>query len=334
MTEAKHVTPIFLISLPRSGSTLLQKMLGVSPKISTVAEPWILLPLGKMLERHGIVADYWQETCYKALTDLIAELPGGRVEFLELVAGFVRTLYSRIGGRPEAIYFLDKTPRYYLIVPFLSEAFPDAKFLFLFRNPIEVLTSILKTWHGDRLSLKLRSSYVDLVRGPRLMAEGMRLLGERALCVNYARLVSNPEAVVYSICQFLRVAFERQMITDYRKVVFSGGMGDHAGVTRYDGVSLESIDKWKLSLGNTYRKWYATRYVRFLGPDVLAAFELDRDELLREISSLKVPFKGAMSDAVGYGMFTAVRLLSRLLIHMRPAEILKILKERPILPYG
>lgn len=334
MREAKNVTPIFLISLPRSGSTLLQKMLAVSQKISTVAEPWILLPLGKMIERHGIVADYWQETCYKAVTALIAEVPGGRAEFLELIAGFVRTLYSRIAGRPEAIYFLDKTPRYYLIIPFLAEAFPDAKFIFLLRNPLDVSTSILKTWHADRLRPKLRSSYVDLVRGPRLMVEGMRLLGARALCVNYTRLVSNPDAVVDSICQFLCVPFERRMITDYRKIVFSGSMGDHVGVTRYEGVSQKSIDNWKLSLGNTYRKWYAKRYVRFLGPDVLAAFELDRDELLREISSARVPFKGALSDALGYGMFTAVRLLSILVVHMRPAEILKILKERPLLPYG
>ena len=42
MTE---VAPVFLLSLPRSGSTLLQRLLAVSPEVATAPEPWFLLPL-------------------------------------------------------------------------------------------------------------------------------------------------------------------------------------------------------------------------------------------------------------------------------------------------
>ena len=49
--EGKKI--IFLISLPRSGSTLLQKMLTVSPEIYSVAEPWLMLPLAFMLKKEG-----------------------------------------------------------------------------------------------------------------------------------------------------------------------------------------------------------------------------------------------------------------------------------------
>lgn len=41
----KTIVPIFIISLPRSGSTLLQNILSNNSEISTTSEPWILIPL-------------------------------------------------------------------------------------------------------------------------------------------------------------------------------------------------------------------------------------------------------------------------------------------------
>jgi len=323
--------PVFVLSLPRSGSTLLQKMLAVSPQVATVAEPWICLPLAAMLEPHAIVAEYWHENCAQALEDLFQELPGGRGEYARRAADFVRGIYGSVAGDSGATVFVDKTPRYYLIVPFLAEAFPDARFVFLFRNPLEVLASILKAWHKDRIGPLLKGNYVDLVRGPGLLAEAQRMLGDRALSIHYSRLVADPEAEVKRTCAYLDIPFEPAMLTDYRQVEFKGRMGDPEGARSYDGVSTDSLAKWKRGLGNFYRKAYARRYVRFLGPDTLAAFGLEEGALLAEIDAIPTTYRGAVRDAAGHALLTAVRWLNH---HTTGTWWSRRGRRRPWLPYG
>ena len=41
--------PIFLLSLPRSGSTLLHRMLASHPQVATLPEPWVPMPLFEKL---------------------------------------------------------------------------------------------------------------------------------------------------------------------------------------------------------------------------------------------------------------------------------------------
>ena len=325
------LTPIFLISLPRSGSTLLQKMLAVSPEVATTAEPWICLPLATMLDRTAVAAEYGHDICAQAIEDLAAELPGGEAEFRNLAAEFVMSIYRRIAEKSGARLFLDKTPRYYFIVPFLAEAFPEAKFVFLYRHPLEVFSSILKTWHRDRISYRLLGNYVDLMRGPHLMAAGARLLGERALCLDYARLVEAPNAVMPELCDYLGIPFSVNMLSDYREVEMAGRMGDPTGVKSYDNVSRDSLAKWKQGISNVYRKWYAKRYVRYLGNETLQAFGLSVAQLLSEIDNIPTTMHGALRDAVGHGHMSMWRLLNYLSVgldkHSRK-------RARPYLPYG
>lgn len=325
------VREAFLISLPRSGSTLLQKMLAVSPQVCTVAEPWLMLPLAAMTERSMLAAEYWHETCHQALADLAAELPGGRDEFDALTADFARRVYGRIAEGRQADLFLDKTPRYYMIVPFLARAFPDARFVFLFRDPVEVLSSILRTWHKDRFGPTLLGNYVDIARGPRDMVEGFRLLGDRALGVQYSRLVSNPETVLREVCAFLDLGFQDEMVTNYRDVTFSGRMGDPTGVREYGGVSTDSLAKWKRFIRNPVRKRYVRRYLRDMGPEVLSAFGLDMHEVLREVSTVPTSLKGSVSDWVGLRRLR--RALRDNLRRLGPRGIRRYRKSPPV-PYG
>ena len=68
--------PLFLLCLPRSGSTLVQRVLASHAEIATVSEPWLLLPLLYSIREHGIRAEYWHQTAAQAIADFIEELPG------------------------------------------------------------------------------------------------------------------------------------------------------------------------------------------------------------------------------------------------------------------
>jgi hypothetical protein len=324
-------TPVFLISLPRSGSTLLQKMFTVSPRVASVAEPWFLLPLAYMLHRDGAATEYGHRTCVDAVTDLAASLPGGEADFEARIAAFARGVYADLAGDPGCTWFLDKTPRYYLIVPFLARVFPDARFIFLYRNPLEVLASVLRTWHNDRFGTRLTGSHVDLVEGPRHMAADVAALGERAVTVHYERLVTEPEAVLTALCKHLDIPFDPAMVSGYRQVEFAGSMGDPTGVGTYQGVSTESLARWKGFVRNHVRRAYARRYLDGLGDEVLGAFGLDRKALRAEVAATRVSWRGDLRDAVGLALATLSRLFDG--PHFRRVRHERSLGRR-IIPYG
>ena len=105
---------LFLFSLPRSGSTVLQRLLAAHTKISTVSEPWLLLPFSYALKSNGLFSEYDHGTCYKAISDFVQHLPNKEYDYNQALSDFVYTLYKKTGD-PEASYFLDKTPQLSLI---------------------------------------------------------------------------------------------------------------------------------------------------------------------------------------------------------------------------
>ena len=67
---SENISPIFLYSLPRSGSTLLQRMLADNPVIATASEPWFLLPIVYSTKSSGVYAEYSHFCVPIALEDL------------------------------------------------------------------------------------------------------------------------------------------------------------------------------------------------------------------------------------------------------------------------
>lgn len=286
--------PVFLISLPRSGSTLLQKMLTVGSEIHSVSEPWLMLPLAFMLREKDMLATYSHKTASCAIEDFIANLPHGQKDFNEALEDFSISLYNRLQPPEGTKYFLDKTPRYYLIVPFLAEVFPTAKFIFVFRNPLEVLSSILTTWMNNRLKINLH--YIDLFHGPHALSSGYDALKNRSVAVNYGDLVTSPEVELRRICAYLQIPFDPAMIAEYRNIEFSGRMGDQKGVKEFHSISTASLEKWKRILNTHYRKWFAKRYVRSLGDKTLMNFGTSVKELTHAIDCVHAGSNGNLRD--------------------------------------
>ena len=110
------IKPIFIFSLPRSGSTLLQKILASHPGISTVAEPWLLLPFVYANKKEGIITEYDEGICHRAFEDFIGNLPNKDNDYYKELGNFALKLYEKQVDK-NAVYFLDKTPRYYYIIP-------------------------------------------------------------------------------------------------------------------------------------------------------------------------------------------------------------------------
>ena len=115
--------------------------------------------------------------------DFCAELPGGERDYLDAVARFAGDLYSRVA--PDAEYFLDKTPRYHLIVDRLLDAFGDqARFVFLWRNPLAVAASYLDSWGHGRWNLHYFAN--DLYDGVAKLADAYAAHRGSSVVVRYS----------------------------------------------------------------------------------------------------------------------------------------------------
>lgn len=298
---------IFLMSLPRSGSTLLQRMLATLPEIHTVSEPWLLLPLSSTLQNKHTLAMYNHEFASNAIEDFIQTLPNKHRDFYEAIEKFILSLYFNASFKDSAKYFLDKTPRYYMIVKFLSDVFPSAKFIFLFRNPLEVLASILFAQLKNRFLIN--PHYVDLFYGPQALVEGYHKTKDRSIKINYHDLVNSPDSELERICSFLHIPYDASMSKKFVNIIFKGRLGDQTGIKEYNSISTAPSDKWKTVLNTNYRKKFAKKYIKKMGDPILSVFGASTAELLKEIDKIQNIRSGSIIDFYFHTISTLKRLV-------------------------
>src|SRR5204863_2885793 len=142
---ARFERPIFIVSPPRSGSTLLFETLAQSPDLWTIGS-----------ESHGVFESIPAfQPARRGWTSNRLTADDVRPALVErLIDGFFLRLRDRSGNRPAAgaehLRLLEKTPKNALRVPFLAEAFPDALFVYLYRNPRETISSMLDAWRSGK----------------------------------------------------------------------------------------------------------------------------------------------------------------------------------------
>jgi Sulfotransferase family len=275
---------IFLFSQPRSGSTMLQQMLGRHPAIHTLSEPWILLPPFLALRPDGYGSDgYWggdirARVLKKALSGFIQCLPDGEQIYCESVRLMCGHLYASALKSSDKRFFLDKTPLYYHIIPEIHRTFPKAKHVFLWRNPLAVLNSIIDVWTaGD--PTYLRHFKGDLVDAPRRLREGIESLAGNCLPIHFEELVSDPTRELRRVCQYLEIDFVPEMIEYGRGPLTRFAMGDPVTVYQRSRPDVSHADRWRERLRNP-QTWRLTRdYLRMLGSDTVEGMGYSFSEL-------------------------------------------------------
>lgn len=286
--------PIFLLSLPRAGSTLLQRMLAAHPEIAATAEPWLLLPLLYAMVPYGAEAIYGHEAAARAYSDFFKELPNGVCDYREAVRYMTETLYGK-ACKSDAKYFLDKTPRYAMIARQIVKTFPDAKYIFLWRNPLGMLASWITTFGNGRWTpVRVRHDYY---RGlPELIA-AYKSIRDRAIAVRYEDVVTKPQECLSQICEYLGVKCARSMLEGFGAVSFKGSFGDPKR-DQYQRIQSASVSKWRSVLCNLYRKRGGRQYLEFLGEERLAVMGYSLDSLKQELASIPTRVCGVGTDVL------------------------------------
>lgn len=121
---------VFLVGFPRSGTTLLEKMLACHPDISTLEEVDHLSAAAG-----GLLAD---DSALHALVNLSPARAGALRE------AYWRSVESSVGGSLSGRILVDKLPLHTIGLPLIARLFPDAKILFGLRDPRDVVLSCFR----------------------------------------------------------------------------------------------------------------------------------------------------------------------------------------------
>jgi tetratricopeptide (TPR) repeat protein len=242
----------FLLSLPRSGSTLLQRMLASHPDMHSTPEPWIMLPLASMLGGSLFADNYEMDLAQQAIARFINNFDEGEKVLHRTIRRVADDLYKRILHGSGKSRFLDKTPRYFRIAEALATLYPGARFIILTRHPGAIASSMLKTWCDDDLDVMCNSViYRDLVEGPAMLVRAKEQLGSRAISVSYEQLIGDTETTMRSICSHLGLGWSKSVLSYDNNEWPKNGFGDNTHIVDHQCAVNNYQDLWRSHLSTS-----------------------------------------------------------------------------------
>lgn len=274
--------PVFIVAAPRSCSTLL---------FQTLAQAEALWSLGD--ESHRLFESYPKLSPLRGVVDsnrltaelldskLAASIPAqflaqirdraGRPWQASTVGGMAPSHMSMAGGTPR-VRLLEKTPKNALRISFLDALFPDALFIYLVRDPLPNLASIIEAWHAGSFvtyrrfptvhgpwSLLLPPGWQRYTAKPleeiaafqwssthALVMEDLAALpASRWTAVNADELIADPAGTVARLCAFMDVPLDAD---------FAARLREPLPLSRYT-VSTPDAGKWRRHAPQLARVW-------------------------------------------------------------------------------
>lgn len=203
-SETKLKT-VFIIALPRSGTSWLQGMLATLPEIATVRETHLVDGYLKNL------VNSWQKEQQQLAPDGLKAILT-EAEFYDCVKGFSdRILEKILQFNPSAEIILEKTPDNLNFVDLLRRLYPEAYFIHLIRDPRAVVASHLALKKEQWGWVRSEQNHVDIaqkwVRGMAKRDCAATLLQSRFLEVRYENLKLNQDTVLKKITDFLQLNY-------------------------------------------------------------------------------------------------------------------------------
>jgi hypothetical protein len=266
------VKVVFIFSLPRSGSTLLQRMLDTSSDVATTPETWLMLPtLGARVE--GMVYAKYSAKHGKIAIDEFIEKYIGEERYQEAVRDFYLNIFSMAGKGCR--YFVEKTPRNLFFAKEIIDIFEGhAKSIFLIRNPMAIASSMISTWGGGVWNI---ASYEqDFFECLDLIFNAYN--PDCHLLIKYENLTADPKGTQVLLETYLDLGVSALNSNAIQKI--TGRMGDPTGQYKFNGIKNDG-ERWKLGI-NTYTKMIMykrllkrlgrERFAR-LGYDYIATYE-------------------------------------------------------------
>jgi hypothetical protein len=288
---------IFLIGAPRSGTTLLARMLSSHSQVYGRAEPHLITPIAH-LGYFGNVqkAPFDPFNAEQAIKEIVAEIPRGEAGYLDALRAYTDALYAQMMELAPAgkTYFLDKTPAYGLVLPFLTKLYPKAHYVVLTRHPLAVLSSYAESFFDGDYEVAINHNPI-LQRYVPALAKMVRERPVPLVWVKYEELVKEPETHFRRVCEHIGIPFEEKAIAYGESGEAFKGLGDPTGVHKHARPVTSSVSKWAAEIAsNPQVLALVSQVLAELDPDDLETLGYPREKIVAQLEAAKgapVPVK-------------------------------------------
>ena len=200
--DSSERVPIFIVGMPRTGTTVMERILSNHSQIATAGE----------------LNDFGGALCWVADTFMGDSMNVASVEKLGNIdfSHVGRRYLQRTRGRSaDSRYLIDKNPMNFFNAGYIAKALPQAKIIWLDRGPMDACLSNLKelfTGEAYGYSYELRELADHYVRFKRLAEHWQDVLPGRIHRVPYETLVADPLRISEQVMAFCGVPFEPECI--------------------------------------------------------------------------------------------------------------------------
>jgi tetratricopeptide (TPR) repeat protein len=231
-TQPAERHPIFILGLPRSGTTLVDRIVSSHSRVDSLGEH-STLPLALM----KMGGQTFGESTDKL--DLIGR--SADFDFQELGDRYLRGIEG-FGNRAERL--IDKTPQNFLYLGLIRLSMPGARVIHLRRKPMDVCYAIYKTLFraGYPFSYSLQETGRYYIAYHRLMAHWRSVIPGAFLDVDYEKLVGDQEGETRRILEYLELDWEDGCLDFHRH---SGPAATASAAQVRQPIYSSSVDLWR-----------------------------------------------------------------------------------------
>jgi hypothetical protein len=225
-TDAR--TPVFIVGLPRTGTTLVERILSSHSHIQSADETFFMQMAIRFASGAGGISEVDENIIQNAAENDIA-----------LIAQhYMSSIAYRLQDKP---MFIDKYPYNYLYLGFIAKAFPNARIIYLKRNPMDACFAMFK-----QSFFKFAYSLHDLgqyyVAQDNLRKHWKSVLGDRLIELEYEELVNTQEASTRALLAKLGVPFEQACLHFENNPAASASAST---LQVREKIHTRSVNKWK-----------------------------------------------------------------------------------------
>lgn len=218
---------VFVVGCPRSGTTLLQRMLDAHPDMTIANDTHFITRAAKKILRHDaepaltadlveLVENYRRFYRMGLSAEQVREAAGQSRSY----SGFVARLYDARAANEGKTISGEKTPDYCRQIPTLSKLFPDSRFIHIVRDGRDTALSTLdwanenkgpgkwKLWQSDPVGTCALWWRWQVRKG---CLEGGELPSDRYCEIRYEDLVDDPDTKLKELAGFLGIPYSESM---------------------------------------------------------------------------------------------------------------------------
>lgn len=236
LTEsAENPQLVFLVGLPRSGTTWLQKLLGNHPDVGTAQESHLFNHfLGKQIESWDHMMEFEDGRGGIGIPAYQRES-----EFFDMMHRQVRDVLGKCDEYTKGSVFLEKTPDHIRHILDIQRVVPEARIILMLREPADIIESMLSAgsgwgrhWAPGSVVSAIRLCYYFSRKANEDYARADR---SKIHTVRYENLRKDPDSVIQELLQFMQLDASNESIETMKNSKFElhryGEFAERSGST-------------------------------------------------------------------------------------------------------